>query len=540
MKEEPNNPHPEPLPAQQEAQNRRLIRSTLSMTLPTVLSRILGYFRDMLQAKFLGTGKGMDSFIIASLIPNLLRRLTAEGAMTAAFIPVFAQEKKDSSRDELWKFANMFFFDLTLILAVLTVLGIVFAPILVKVIAPGYGRVPGKWELTIVLTKIMFPYIFLISLAALAMAILNSFKKFVVPAFTPVLFNLSIITAALLFAENIGEPAYVFALGVVVGGVLQLAIQIPFLRRQGMTFKFGLSFTHPAVKKVAKLMIPGIFGAGIYQINMLISRMIATSLEDGSVSSLYYASRIEELTLGLFAIALSIALFPTLSDLAARKDIEGMKKTLKYSFKLIFLVTFPAMAGLLVLNQPIIQVLFQRGAFDAQSTAMSSWCLLFFAFGLPFISGTKILAPMFFSLKDTKTPVIVAFFVMISYIGFSLILMGPLRAGGIALALSISSLINFVMLFYLLEKKLGKIEKKDLFISALKSALSAVVMGGALWIFIERFDFKKLVFIEQISVVLAAILGGMIIYLIMNLLFKHEDLKNIKHAFSKEKILHKK
>ncbi len=537
MKEEPKNPPTEPLSAHQEVQNRRLIRSTLSMTLPTVLSRILGYFRDMLQAKFLGTGKGMDAFIIASLIPNLLRRLTAEGAMTAAFIPVFAQEKKDKSRSELWTFANAFFFDLTLILTVLTVLGIVFAPILVRIIAPGYGRVPGKWELTIVLTKIMFPYIFLISLAALAMAILNSFKKFVVPAFTPVLFNLSIIMAALFFAENAGEPAYVFAVGVVLGGLLQLGIQIPFLRRQGMTFKFGLSFTHPAVKKVARLMIPGIFGAGIYQINMLISRMIATSLKDGSVSSLYYASRIEELTLGLFAIALSIALFPTLSDLAARKDIEGMKKTLKYSFKLIFLVTFPAMAGLIVLNKPIIQVLFQRGAFDAQSTAMSSWCLLFFAFGLPFISGTKVLAPMFFSLKDTKTPVIVAFFVMMCYIGFSLILMDPLRAGGIALALSLSSMINFVALFYLLEKKLGKIEKKDLFISALKSALSAVVMAGAVWFFIDKFDFEKLVFIEKSSVVLAAILGGVIVYFIMNLLFRHEDLKGLKQAFSKEKIL---
>ena len=540
MKEEPRNPLTEPIPPHQAAQNRSLIRSTLSMTLPTVLSRILGYLRDMLQAKFLGTGKGMDAFIIASLIPNLLRRLTAEGAMTAAFIPVFAQEKKDKTRDELWTFANVFFFDLTLILTVLTVLGIVFAPLLVKIIAPGYGRVPGKWDLTIVLTKIMFPYIFLISLAALAMAILNSFKKFVIPAFTPVLFNLSIITAALLFAENADEPAYVFAVGVVLGGLLQLGIQIPFLCRQGMTFKFGLSFTHPAVKKVAKLMIPGIFGAGIYQINMLISRMIATSLKDGSVSSLYYASRIEELTLGLFAIALSIALFPTLSDLAARKDIEGMKKTLKFSFKLIFLITFPAMTGLLVLNQPIIQVLFQRGAFDAQSTAMSSWCLLFFAFGLPFISGTKILAPMFFSLKDTKTPVFVAFFVMLSYIGFSLILMGPLRAGGIALALSLSSLINFVALFFLLEKKLGKIEKKDLFISALKSALSAIVMGGAIWLFMEQIDFEKLVFIEQISVVLAVILGGMVIYLIMNLLFKHEDLKSLKQAFSKDEILHKK
>jgi len=537
MKDEPKNPPTEPLPSHQDEQNRRLIRSTLSMTLPTVLSRILGYFRDMLQAKYLGTGKGMDSFIIASLIPNLLRRLTAEGAMTAAFIPVFAQEKKDKTRDELWTFTNMFFYDLTLILTVLTVLGIVFAPLLVKIIAPGYGIVPGKWELTIILTKIMFPYIFLISLAALAMAVLNSFQKFFVPAFTPVLFNLAIITAALFFAENAEEPAYVFAVGVVLGGLLQLGIQIPFLYRQGMTFKFGLSFTHPAVKKVARLMIPGIFGAGIYQINMLISRKIATSLESGSVSSLYYASRIEELTLGLFAIALSIALFPTLSGLAARKDIEGMKKTLKYSFKLIFLVTFPAMAGLIVLNKPIIQVLFQRGAFDAQSTAMSSWCLLFFAFGLPFISGTKILAPMFYSLKDIKTPVIVAFFVMISYIGFSLFLMGPLRAGGIALALSLSSLLNFVALFYLLEKKIGRIGKKDILVSALKSALSALVMAGAVWIFIEKIDFEKLVFIEKSSVVLAAILGGMIVYFIMNLLFKHEDLKGLKQAFSKEKIL---
>ncbi len=537
MKKELKNPQIDPLSAHLESQNRRLVRSTLSMTLPTVMSRILGYIRDMLQAKFLGTGKGMDAYIIASLIPNLLRRLTAEGSMTAAFIPVFAQEKKDKTRDELWTFANAFFFDLTLILTVLTVLGIVFSPLIVKIIAPGYEVVPGKLELTIVLTKIMFPYIFLISLAALAMAILNSFQKFFVPAFTPVLFNLAIITAAVFFAEKAREPSYVFAVGVVFGGLLQLGIQIPFLRRQGMTFKFGLSFTHPAIKKVARLMIPGIFGAGIYQINMLISRKIATSLEGGSVSSLYYASRIEELTLGLFAIALSIALFPTLSDLAARKDIEGMKKTLKYSFKLIFLVTFPAMAGLIVLNKPIIQVLFQRGAFDAQSTAMSSWCLLFFAFGLPFISGTKILAPMFFSLKDTKTPVIVAFFVMMSYIGFSLFLMGPLRAGGIALALSLSSLINFVALFVLLEKKLGRIEKKDLLVSAMKSALSAVVMAGTVWLFIDRIDFEKLEFFEMSSVVLAAILGGLIVYLIMNLLFKHEDLKGLKQVFSKEKIL---
>ena len=538
MKDQRGKAAPEFLQTKIGSQNSRLVRSTLSMTLPTVMSRVLGYLRDMLQAKLLGTGKGMDAFTIAYLIPNLLRRLTGEGTMTVAFIPVFTQEKKEKTRDELWSFANAFFFDLTLIMTALTVLGIVISPILVKVIASGYAKVPGKEELTIWLTKIMFPYMLLISLAALAMAILNSFRKFFIPAFTPVLFNLAVIVMALLFGQNSSEPAFVFAIGVVVGGALQLVMQIPFLWRQGMRFKFGLSFSHPAVRKVGRLMVPGIFGAGIYQINIFVSRMIATSLEEGSVASLYYATRIQELTLGLFAVALSIALLPTLSEMAAHQDIEGIKRSLNFSFKLIFLITFPAMAGLIVLNQPIIQVLFQRGAFNAQSTAMSAWCLLFFAFGLPFISGVKILAPVFYSLKDTKTPVIAALFVMISYIGLSLILMSSLRAGGIALALSLSSLLNFVILFVLLERKIGKIEKKSLVISALKSALSAAVMAGSLWIFMNRLEFKELAFSRQFAVLTAAILGGVLVYLVMNLLFKHEDLKSLKEVFSKEKIMH--
>jgi len=528
---------PEFLPSGLGAQNSRLVRSTLSQTLPTVLSRLLGYLRDMIQAKFLGTGKGMDAYTIAFLIPNLLRRLTGEGAMMAAFIPVFTQAKKEKSKEELWSFANVFFYDLTLLMTVLTVIGIVFSPFIVKVIAFGFTKVPGKEALTVLLTKIMFPYVFLISLAALAMAILNSFHKFVIPAFTPVLFNVAIIFMALLFGRKSSQPEIIFAIGVLIGGALQLGIQLPFLWRKGMRFKFGLSFSHPAVRKVARLMVPGIFGAGIYQINIMVSRMIATYLEEGSVASLYYSSRIQELTLGLFTIALSIALLPTLSEMAAHKDIDGMKKTINFSFKLIFLVTFPAMAGLAVLNQPIIQVLFQRGAFDERSTAMSSWCLLFFAFGLPFISGAKILAPMFYSLKDTKTPVIAAFFVMLSYIGFSLLLMTPLRAGGIALALSLSSLLNFLILFVLLERKIGKIEKKSLIISSLKSALSATVMAGTLWVFMKRIDFKVLTFGRQAAILTAAILGGILVYLVMNLLFRHEDLKSLKEIFSREKIL---
>jgi putative peptidoglycan lipid II flippase len=521
----------------QETQDRRLVRSTFAVSAPTILSRILGYVRDMLQAFYLGTSGSADAFTMAYVIPNLLRRLTGEGALTAAFIPIFTEIKEKETREKLWKFANVFFIDMTVIMAALAILGIAFAPLLVRLIAPGFSQVAGKTELTVVLTRIMFPYIFLVSLAALAMAILNSFRKFFVPAFTPVLFNLAIITAAVLFAQKSDEPAVVFAVGVVVGGVLQLAFQVPFLWKQGMRFTPRLNFRHPAVRGIGKLMIPGIFGVGISQINFALSRIIASFLEEGSVSSLYYASRVQELTLGIFAIALSITLLPAFSEFAAHKNIDGMKRTLVFAFKLIFFVTFPAAVGLMVLHRPIIQVLYERGVFDAQSTAMSASCLLFFALSLPFISGVKVLAPAFYSLKDTKTPVIVAFFVMISYIGLSLLLMQPLRVGGIALALSLSSILNFFLLFLLLEKKIGRVQRAEIALSGLRCLLSSLVMGGCVWLLMTRFEFDSLRFIKQLGLLLAVIGAGFLVYALLNILFNHEDLKRLRSAFPRDKIL---
>jgi len=508
------------------------VRSTFSVAAPTLLSRVLGYLRDMIQAFYLGTGMGADAFTIAYIIPNLLRRLSAEGAMTAAFVPVFTEIRKQKPEKEVWRFANSFFFDLTLVMLLVTILGIVFSPFLVKIIAFGFKDVEGKWELTTLLTRIMFPYIFLISLASLAMAILNSFHKFFVPAFTPVLLNLVIIGLALVFARRVEKPAVIFAIGVVMGGILQVAFQIPFLWNKGMRFKPSLSFSHPAVRKVGELMVPGVFGVGISQINFALSRMIASQLEEGSVSSLYYASRVEELTLGLFSIALSIALLPMFSDFAAEKDVQGIKRTLIFSFKLISLITFPAMVGLMVLNRQIIQVLFERGIFNAQSTTTTASCLLYFAVGLPFISATKVLAPAFYSLKDTKTPVIVAFFVMLSYISFSLILMKPLKVGGIAFALSLSSALNLLLLFILLEKKIGKIEKKPIFSSACRALSSAGVMGLAVWFFMKEFNFAQLDLLYQLGLLLSAILMGIMIYFLLQVLFNREDTKILKNAFS--------
>lgn len=522
---------------EQRDQERRLLKSTLAITWPTLLSRILGYIRDMLQAFYLGTGRAADAFTIAYIIPNLMRRQTGEGGMASSFIPVFTQLKSEKGQEEAWKFANFFFFDLCLVVLSLAVLGIVFAPLFVRAIAPGFGEIPGKWELTTLLTRVMFPYIFFISLAALAMAVLNSFHNFFVPAFTPVFFNIAVIGAAVFFARGAGEPAFVFASGVVLGGLLQLAFQLPFLWKKGMRFRPMPSFSHPAVRQVARLAVPSILGAGVYQVNFALSRVLASSLEEESVSSLYYASRVEELTLGLFSIAFSVALLPSLSELAVRSEISGIKKTLVFSFKAVSLVTFPAMAGLLVLNRPIIQVLFERGLFDPQSTSLSASCLFFFSLGLPFISGAKILAPAFYSLKDTKTPAVVAVLVMISYILLSLVLMKPLHVGGLALALSLSSFFNFAALFFLLEKKIGRIEKRSLFQSVLKFAFFSAAMGGVVWLYSGRFDFVRLAFVEKLGVLLSAIAIGIVAYLILNLLFNRKDLRRLTDIFSRRRIL---
>ena len=283
-------------------------------------------------------------------------------------------------------------------------------------------------------------------------------------------------------------------------------------------------------------MVPGIFGVGIAQINMAISRMIASSLESESVAALYYSSRVQELTLGIFSIALSIALLPTFSELIAHRDMEGMKRTLSFSMRLIFFISMPATAGLLVLSRPIIQVLFQRGAFDNHSTALSAGCLFFFAIGIPFISGVKILAPAFYSLKDTKTPVYVAAGVMVSYISMSILLMGSMRVSGLALAYSLSSFLNFAALFWLLEKKIGSFHRGSILLSVIKSTLFAALMGGAVWLFYNRFEFSRLAFAEKLGILGASICIGLVVYIILNLFFNHDDLRGVRDLFSREKI----
>ncbi len=505
----------------------RLIRSTAAVAAPTMASRVLGYVRDLLQAYYLGTGTGADAFIIASTIPNLFRRLTGEGAMTPAFVPTFTELKGGPDGKRLWRFGNVFFWDLALIMAVTTALGVLFAPGLVKVIAHGFGDVAGKWGLTIFMTRVMFPYLFFITLAALASGILNSFGRFFVPASTPILFNIVIIAAVTGWARNAREPALVFAAAVVIGGILQLALQVPFLWKEGMRFTFGLSFRDPTVRRVGRLMAPGIFGSSVYLINFALSRMIASSLEEGSASALYYASRIEELTLGLFSIALAAVLLPAFSEQVAARDIGELKRTLGFSLKLTAFVSFPAAAGLMALNVPIMRTLFERGHFGHGSTAVSASCLLFFALGLPFISGVKVVAPAFFSLKDTRTPVVIGIAVMAVNIAASLLLMGPLRVGGLALALSVSQGLNFVLLLFWLGRKIGAIDPVRWAAPAARSAAAAALMGAALRLAWPLLRVDGSAFAVRAAALAGAIAAGIVIYIGLLRLVSPADLKSV-------------
>jgi len=425
------------------------------MAFLTFVSRITGYARDNILAQVLGATDASDAFIVAFRIPNLLRRLVGEGTMTAAFVPTLSEYAHTRKKEELWEFAALAFTTLAVVLAVLTVAGMLLSPLLVKLLAAGFTGTGGKWELTVSLNRFMFPYLFFIGLAALAMATLNTLGVFAVPASTPIFLNLTVIGAAVLFARNSANPAYVFATGVLVGGGLQIGLQIPALWKRGFRPTWRFSFTHPGVRQVGRLMLPGLYGLGISQIIFLVDSRFASFLGDGPVSALYYAGRVNELALGSFAISVSTVILPALSRRAAAGEIDEMRSTLLFGLRLVAFVTVPAMAGLIVLRREIISVLFERGAFDAAAVGMTSTALLYYAMGLFAFGGIKIVAPAFYARKDTRTPVKLATITLCTHIVLCSILSRKMGLGGIALSDSITATMDMTLLILAFRRQVG-------------------------------------------------------------------------------------
>lgn len=442
----------------------------------TSISRVLGLVRDAVVAYAFGATGVADAFYVAFRIPNLLRRLVAEGSLTIAFVPIYTEYLK-KSRKEAHEVASIVFTMLSIFLAIIIVLGVLLAPWIVKLIAYGFSEDPAKYELTVYLTRIIFPYIGLVSLVALSMGILNSLKRFAVPAAAPIFLNLGIIAGALVISRWVEQPAVGLAIGVIIGGVAQLALQIPALAKVGMLPRIKFRFKHPALKSLLFMMIPSAFGAAVYQFNVFVITLLASFLPSGSVSYLWYADRIAEFPLGIFAVSIAVATLPTLSDHAADKDIKSFTHTVNYSVRLSFLISIPSAVGLFLLAEPIVTVLFQRGAFTPAMAVATAGALKFFALGIPLVSADRNLVPSFYALRKPKVPVMTAAVALVINVVAALILMRFMAHRGLALAMSVAATANFVMLYVMLTREVGSLGGRQILVSVARTIVTSAIMG---------------------------------------------------------------
>lgn len=452
----------------------------------TLASRVMGYIRDMVMSWAFGTSLAADAFYVAYRIPNLLRELLAEGSMSAAFIPVFTETLTKESKESARHLANAVFARLLVILVVLTGLGIIFAPYVVKLIALGWeykAEYHEKYLLGVTLTRVMFPYLLFIGIAALAMGMLNSLRAFLTPALSPVMLNVMTISAAVVSQRFLPQPILGVAVGVVLGGLCQFLIQVPGLKKQGMMLKPQFSPSHPGVAKIARLAAPVFFSSSVNQLNIFMGTIFASFLATGSISYLFYGMRFIHFPLGIFGIAIATAVLPTMSAQAAQREMTEFRKTLSFGLRLVFFVMFPAMAGLITLRVPIVNLLLEHGQFDRISTHGTASALLYYAVGLWAMAGVRIVSQAFYSLQDTRTPVKIAVLAVCTNIVLSMIaiLWTPLGHGGLALAASVASMLNLGLLTVMLRKKIGRMDGRRILTSLLKIVPSSIVMGAIGW-----------------------------------------------------------
>ena len=497
------------------SEKRNIVRAAGVLGSATMLSRIMGMVRDMVVSRLFGAGLATDAFFAAFQIPNMLRRFFAEGALTSAFVPTFSATLTQRGEDEARELANICFTLLTIIMAFVTLVGIVFSPYIVSLMFPGFRAVAGKFELTVLLNRMMFPYIFFISLVALCMGILNTIRHFFTPAISTVFLNISMILAALFLRKFFEVPITALAVGVLIGGFIQLLLQLPVLWRKGFPIRPRFAFGSLEVRRIALLMVPSTFGVGVYYLNITVSAILASLLPQGSISFLYYAQRLFEFPQGIFTVSVAQAVLPSMSRQAAEGDLTGMKESLAFGLRLTFFITIPAMAGLMVCATPIFSLLFMGGEFDYAKAVNSAEALFYYSLGLSFVALTRVLAPAFFALKDTKTPVWTAFAAFLLNLVFSLALMGPLKHGGLALATTLSACCNMLLLLWFLRRKIGPFGGRGIMLSGLKSMAASFPMAVVVYYACLLIDWSSSGHKSVKALVLgAAIVIGLVIYAI--------------------------
>lgn len=463
----------------------RLARSAGVFGLATFASRILGLVRDQVLSYYFGAGSTADAFRVAGRIPNLMRDLFAEGAMSAAFVPTFTRQLTLHGRERAWRLASSVLNSLILVTGVLVVAGIIFADPLVRFFAPEFSTVPGQVELTVHLTRIMLPFLTLVAVAAVLMGTLNSLGHFFIPALSPAMFNVAVVAIAIIFiplAPSLGiAPITVVAIGTLIGGLGQLLIQGPPLRKEGFQYRPVIDFRDEGLRRVLMLMGPGTIGLATTQINLVVNTVLATGAGTGAVTYLDLAFRLMYLPIGLFGVSIAAASTPAVSRLVAEGNFERIRSTLAGAISLMLLLNVPATLGLVVLAQPIVAVIFERGRFTAADTLATAAALQFYALGLVGYSIVRIVSPTFYSLQKSRIPVMVSMGSVVVNVALNWWLVGRLGFRGLALGTSITALLNASVQLWLMRRELNGIEGGRIAGSLVRVLVASTVMAGAAW-----------------------------------------------------------
>ncbi|HIF18442.1 MAG TPA: murein biosynthesis integral membrane protein MurJ [Cycloclasticus sp.] len=457
--------------------SKSLIKSTAIVGSMTMISRVLGFIRDIVIARFFGAGEGTDAFFVAFKIPNFMRRLFAEGAFSQAFVPVLSEYKENQSTEALKELIEKTAGTLATVLFFITLIGVVAAPILIYMFAPGFTADGVRHDLAVDMLRLTFPYLFFISLTAMAGGVLNTYGKFAIPAITPVFLNLSFLAAIFWLSPMLDEPIMALAWGVLLAGIVQLAFQFPYLNKLGLMPKLQFDRNHAGVKKIMNLMLPALFGVSVTQINLLVDTLLASFLVTGSVSWLYFSDRLVEFPLGIFGIALATVVLPKLSKSHAANKPEEFSASLDSGLRLVVLLALPAAAGLFFLAQPMLATLFQYDAFTVHDVDMASLSLMAYAIGLPAFILVKVLVPGFTSRQDMKTPVRIGVIAVVANMLMSVSLVFFFQHAGLALATSLAAFINAGLLFRMLLKQAVFVPQPGWAAFGLKVFIANLVVG---------------------------------------------------------------
>ncbi|MBI5559523.1 MAG: murein biosynthesis integral membrane protein MurJ [Deltaproteobacteria bacterium] len=507
------------------ADTGRIARSAGTVSIAVMCSRVLGLVREQVFAVMFGAGYAYDAFVVAFRIPNLLRDLFGEGALSSAFVAVFSDYDANKGEKATWRLANNVLVFFAILLSLVTLAGIVFAGPLVRLLVDAeFVQVPGKVELTRTLTIVMFPFLLFISLSAVVMGMLNTKGRFFVPAMASSFFNMGSIVGGVSLAfilPMFGYPAIMgMAFGTLIGGVLQLGCQLPALLRAGFILAPRLDLRDPGLRRIVRLMLPAVIGLSATQINIFINTRFASSCVEGSVSWLNYAFRLVQLPIGVFGVAISIASLPLISRYAAARDVDKMRETCTSSMIMAFCLTIPASFGLWLLSEPIIKIIFEYGAFTALDTARTAEALRFYAVGLFAYSAVKIMVPVFFALNDTRFPVVASFLAVAANLVFVLSFIDAFQHRAIALSTSGAMICNFLFLGIILYRKLAGYSLSHLFEGIGKILLASLVMSAWLKIllFFVRDGFSQSILLQSAGLIVyiasAAAVYGLLLYLL--------------------------